>query len=663
MKKLLALLLVLTMTLSLAACGSNTDKPATGDDTDPATEGEKEPDNNDGDKDNNDGDTAEEPKVINLLESENIPSLVTWLATDAVSFRVLGNVVSGLYILGVDGTPQKELVESEEIAPDGLKYTFKLKKGVQWMTVDGEPYAEVTAHDFVFAWKKLLDPTQAAQYSTMIRTAGIKNGSEAVVLNDQIVKFERDTKELDKIAVTDYEDTDEQTAQQQFDAAKKELEASVKEKGDAINEKFGSIDGAKEELNKLIDSLAIKAVDDYTLEIELAYPVPYFKDLMTFGSFMPASEKFFNEVGEEKYGKTVENFLYNGTYIFKEWKLSERHYLVKNEGYWDAANVDIDALDYRVIEGGSNDTSVQMYLSGEVDRSVVTGENVDKHGNRPDAVPMGEAVIFYIELNMNNGKMTPAQKVLRNVDARKAINMAIDKSYITDVILKNGSVPADFFVPKNFVASSAHDGKGFREVAQDMYNGGNGYNALDPAKAKELWAKALADTGVENVTMELIIYNNESSKKIGTHIKDELEKNLGNIEVEISPLPFADKIKRADEGDFEMNWAGWGPDYPDAMTFMDMWISTGSHNSGRYSNPYYDEGIEAAGSGELAVPTKAKERFEKFVELEKILLEEEQVIVPLYQRTRLYLMNPKIKNLVLQQFGADFIYKWVKMEE
>ncbi len=304
-----------------------------------------------------------------------------------------------------------------------------------------------------------------------------------------------------------------------------------------------------------------------------------------------------------------------------------------------------------------------MYLDGEIDRSNLAGENVDKHANRPDALAMGEPTVFYLSLNLNNGKLTPTKKVMRDPRARKAINMAIDKSYITDVIFKNGSVPIDFFLPKDFLSSAAHDGKGFREVAEELYGGGEGYNKHDPAKATELWTAVLDEVGVKDVDIECIIYSGDDAKKVGTHIKDELEKNLPGVSVELLVLPFSEKLTRTNNGDFSMNWGGWGPDYPDAMTFMDMWVTGSSYNRGKYSNPVYDEGIELTKAGELTDPEKAKERFEKLVELEKILLEDDQVIVPLYQRTRLVLSNPKIKNMVLQPFGSDYIYKWVKIAE
>ncbi|MCT4596881.1 MAG: peptide ABC transporter substrate-binding protein [Vallitalea sp.] len=658
MKKLLALLLVLTMTFSLAACGNkDTDKDKTPDENQTVSE------NDDKDKDKETEEPAKQNKVLNFIDAENIPSLVTWQATDAASFRKLGNIKSGLFILGLDGTPQPEIAESYEVSEDGLTYTFKLRKGVKWATVNGEEYAELTAKDFIFAWKKLLDPKEAAQYASMIKTASIKNGAEAVDLNVGLVTLEGKMKDLEKLSVDDYEDTDDATAKQQYEEAKKELEETIAKSTEKIEKDYGSLEEAKTKLNELIDALAVTAEDDYTLKVELANPVPYFLDLMTFASFFPASEKFYNEVGADKYGKSVEGSLYNGAFIFKEWKLSERHYLVKNPLYWDAENVDLDALDYRVIEGVSNDTAVQMYLDGETDSTGLAGENVEKYGNRPDTIQLGESTLFYLSLNVNNGALTPTKKVLRDKRARKAMNMAIDKSYITDVIFANGSIPVDFFLPKDFVSSPDHDGKGFRQVAEELYGGGQGYNRYNPEEAKKLWQSVLDELKVKDVTLECIIYSGDTAAKVGTHIKDELEKTLPNTTVELLVLPFSEKLKRTTDGDFSMNWGGWGPDYPDAMTFMDMWVTGGAYNRGHYSNPAYDEGIELTKAGELTAPAKSKERFEKLVELEKILLEDDQVVVPLYQRNRLGLRNPKVKDMKLQQFGADYIYKWVKLED
>jgi oligopeptide transport system substrate-binding protein len=665
MKKILVMLLVLAMVFSLVACGGNNENNANNNTEENVANANNNTKEENKEEEKNEEPAKEEepaePKIINLIESSNITSLTTWQATDSVSFNILGNINGGLYTLGEGGVPVADMAESVDISADGLTYTFKLKDA-NWSTVDGEVYAPVTAHDFVFSWKKLLDPAEASQYAFMISTASIKNGKEAVSLNEELIGYESDVENLETMDVANYEDTDDATAKEQYDAAVTAAEASVAEQKAAFEETYGSVEGAFAKIVELQGSLGVTAVDDHTLVVELSNPVPYFVDLMSFPSFFPANEKFYNEQGDA-YAKSNDAFLYNGPFIFKEWKLSERHYLVKNENYWDAANVALDAVDFRVIEGVSNDTAVQMYLDGEIISSGLTGENVEKYGNRPDMVNLEDVVLFYLEVNQGKGEMTTTKQLLSDVRARKAINMAIDKTYITDVIFANGSLPADYFVPKGFVGSADHENKDWRQVAEDMYGAGEGYNKYNVEMAAELWTAAMADMGIEEVEFELIIYQGETAAQVGTHIQNELEKNLPGVKVLVLALPFSEKLKRADEGNYTLNWGGWGPDYPDAMTWMDMWVSGGGHNSTGYSNEAYDAIIDASKSGELTAPDKSKERFEALLAAEKMLLEDDQVIVPLYQRSGIGLRDPRIMNWFRQSFGPDLLYKWVDIAQ
>ncbi|MBN2794934.1 MAG: peptide ABC transporter substrate-binding protein [Clostridia bacterium] len=656
MKKILVLLMVFALIFSVVACNKesndvvstpneqvNPDEGTTGNNTDVKTE---DP-------------VSTEPKILNLLETSNITSLTTWTATDQVSFLILGNVNAGLYTLGEGNVPVADMAESVDISADGLTYTFKLKDAV-WSTVDGDAYGPVTANDFVFAWKKLLDPKEASQYSFMISTASIKNGAEAVALNEKLINYEADQDNLQIMDVTNYEDTDEKTAKEQYDEAKAALEVSISETESELVEAYGSVDAAYEAIANLANELGVTAVDEKTLVVELSNPVPYFIDLMAFPSFFPANEAFYNEQGDA-YAKSNDAFLYNGPFIFSEWKISERHLLTKNDLYWDADNVALDAVDFRVIEGVSNDTAVQMYLDGEIATTGLSGENVEKYGNRPDMVPLEDVVIFYLEINQGKGEMTTTKQLLSDVRARKAINMAIDKTYITDVIYANGSLPADYFVPKGFVGSSDHDNKDFRQVAEDMFGGGEGYNRYNVEEAQKLWAEAMDNLAITEIEFELIIYQGDTAAQVGTHIQNELEKNLPGISVIVQALPFSEKLKRSDEGDYTLNWAGWGPDYPDAMTFMDMWVTGGGHNATGYGDESYDAIIESAKSGDLTIPENSKERFEALVALEKKLLGDDQVLVPLYQRSGIGLRDPRLTNYYRQAFGPDLLYKWVDM--
>lgn len=691
-KKLLVVLLIFVLVFSVVACSKPAKKEEPKDTGDKKTE-KKEPE-------------KKEKVVLNLLETSNIPKLVTWLSTDEVSFRILGNINSGLMNLDLERKAVPDGAEKVEVSPDGLKYTFTLRD-TNWVTVDGKVYAPVVAEDYVYTWKKLVDPKEASQYSFMIKTASIKNGAKAVNLAEKIVAFNKAQEKVKTMKVGDFKAIEAQTPEQQLEKAKKDLDEKIaKEKDDkakkaledkkaklkaesykpikaqtpqqqfdiakkaadealvktkaAIDKEHGSVEKANEQVKKLIDQLGIKAIDKKTLVVELENPVPYFLELMTFPSYFPANKKFVEEKGD-KYATSPDTFLYNGAYLFKEWKLSERHYLVKNQNYWDAKNVKVDEIDYRVVEKINNDTAVQMYMDKKIDRVGLSGENVSKFGNRPDATAEGDVVTFYLHVNQGHGSANVNTKILKNVKARKAMNMAIEKKFITDKIFANGSMPADYFVPKNFVNNK--EGKDFRDVAGELFKGKDGYNKYNVEEAKKLWAEAKKEAGMSSVTLELIIYQGDNAAKVGAHIKNELEKNLEGLQINITALPFSEKIKRANQGDYDLDWAGWGPDYPDAMTFTDMWVTGGGHNTIGFSNPEYDKLIKEAKAGSLTAIDKTKERFEALVKTEKILLEDNQALIPLYQRGLIGLSNPKVKNYLVQKFGPTVLFKYVDIEK
>lgn len=657
MKKVLSLLMALALVVSLAACGGQTKTDQGKTDTNNTQQTDT--------KDNKDtqtpADQSAPKKVISLIETSNIPTMVSWLATDSVSFGIMGNITSGLFIMNDEGAVTPELAKDFEVSEDGLTYTFHLRDA-DWVTVDGQVYGPVTAQDFVYPIKKILDPKEASQYAFMIQTAGIKNGAAAVALSEGLVAYEGNLSKLENMKVTDFKDTDTQTAQQQFDAAKASLEEKIKAEEAEFVGQYGSIEKANEAIYDLIENIGVTAVDEKTLKFELENPVPYFQSVLTFPSFGPVNQKFVEEKGE-KYGSSVDNLLYNGPFIFKEWKVSQRHYLEKNPKYWDAENVKLDGIDYRVIEGVDNDTVVNMYLDGQLHTAGLAGENVEKYGNRPDVVTYEEGAMFYIQMNQGQGEPTANKKALANPKVRKALNMAADKEYISKTVLANGSLNADYLVPVGLQVSEKHDNKDFRKVAADLYNGEQGYNSYNVEEAKKLWAEAKQELGIDKLELELLLFQAETSNSIGTHLKNEWEKNLEGFSLVLKPLPFSEKIGRANRGDYELDFSGWGPDFPDAVTFLDMWITNGGHNNTGYSNPEYDAIITSVKSGELTAIDKVKERFEAMVKAEKILLEDDQVIMPIFQRGRTGLRDPKITGWRLQLFGPDFIFKYVDLTE
>lgn len=117
-------------------------------------------------------------QVLNLIESAELPTMDSVLATDSASFNVMNNVNEGLYRQG----PDNKLVlgmaaEEPEVSEDNLTYTFKIREDANWS--NGDP---VTANDFVFAWKRLADPTSASEYAYMID--GVVKNAGAILKGD-----------------------------------------------------------------------------------------------------------------------------------------------------------------------------------------------------------------------------------------------------------------------------------------------------------------------------------------------------------------------------------------------------------------------------------------------------------------------------------------------
>ena len=642
-KKLLSAFAAFFLVFTLAACGGDTEKPETGGDTSEQT-GEE---------------TAGEKKVLNLLETSNIPSLVPWKATDEVSFTTLGNVLEGLVVLGENGSIHPGVAESWDVSEDGLTYTFHLREDAKWIKDDGSEYGNVTANDFVYSWKKLIDPTSGSQYNFMISTAGVVGAVDALTLAEYLVAYDTDSKALENLSVDAFEDGENGTAQEQYDQTKIALEESVSALEAEITSDgtFATVDDARAMMTDLIDALGVKAVDDYTLEVTLAVPTPYFLTLMAFPSFYPVNEAFVNEVTEDKFGTSTDTFLYNGAFTFTEWKISQRHYWEKNQAYWDVENVAIDAIDFRVVEGIDNNTSVGMYTKGDIMSTGLSGENVAKYGSRPDAIAQGTASVWYLEVNHGVGELTPTKQLLSNPKARQAINMVINKSFVTDNIFANGAKVADYFVPSEF----AFGPEGTKYEGIDFRESNGAFNSYNVEEAQKLWNEAREEEGITgDIEINFVTQTGETSTKIAAAVRDDMLANLEGIsDVAIEQLPFSEKLDRSHKGEFDLLMGGWSPDYSDPMTFLDMFVSNGGHNTIGYSNPEYDKLISDAKIGELTANPEA--RWEALLAAEEILIGQDQALIPLWQSGSVGLRDKNILNLYTQQVGPNYFYKWVDL--
>jgi oligopeptide transport system substrate-binding protein len=528
-------------------------------------------DKNEGKNDAGSEQLADE-QVLNVLESAEIPSMDSVMSQDVLSFTMLNATNEGLYRLDAD---QKVIPGVAEAAPtyndDKTVITIKLRQDTKWS--NGDP---VTAHDFVFAWQRAIDPKVAAPYGAYFMEGKIKNASEIV-------------------------------------AGKAKLE-----------------------------DLGIKAVDDYTLEITLVRALPYIESYLTFPLFYPQNKKFVEAEGD-KYASDASHILFNGPFKMTKWDgpTGTEWVLEKNVDYVNAKDVTLEKINFNVSKDPQ--ASANAFTAGEADITpkLAQAAILSQFEGDPALLRYQEPSIWWLKLNEKN----PA---LKNVNIRKAIALSVDKKALTEDVLANGSIAADFLVPKGF---SFLDGKDFRDTAGT-------YLSTNKEEAKKLWEQGLKETGLKEVSFTYVGQDTETSKVTDAFIKDQLEKNLPGLKITIEAVPFKIRIAREDAEDYDLLMGGWGPDYADPMTYMDLWVTDGGQNHMSYSNPEFDKLIKAA-SEELV--DKPQDRWKALQDAEKILLEDDAAIAPLYQRSVNLLINPKVQGFAHHAFGPDYSYQWIKI--
>ncbi|CAI3591814.1 peptide ABC transporter substrate-binding protein [Clostridium neonatale] len=174
-RKILAIISIIALTFSLTACGGGT--------KDSKAEGNNE----------SVEDTSTSGSLLKVQIDAEVASMDPQIATDGISFEVLAAVTEGLYSLSDDGSAVEAIADKVEKSEDGLTYTVTLKD-TKWS--NGTP---VTAKDFVFAWRRLVDPATASEYSFIAGIAGIKNADAIVngeMTPDQLGITAKDDKTL-----------------------------------------------------------------------------------------------------------------------------------------------------------------------------------------------------------------------------------------------------------------------------------------------------------------------------------------------------------------------------------------------------------------------------------------------------------------------------------
>ena len=490
------------------------------------------------------GEKLEQNQTFTYRMLDEAPTLDPQLNQDSEGFDILRDLFEGLLNQDTEGRLVPGVAERYAASDGNRRFTFNLRKTARWS--NGDP---VTSQDFVYAWRRAVDPEVGSDYGWYVELAGIRNA------------------------------------------------------------------GAIQAGNMPVESLGVKAVDPYTLEVDLERPVPYFPAMTTYATFFPAHRPTI-----ERHGiawTRPENMVSNGAYVLSEHVPNEYHSRTRNPLYWDNANTIIEKVTGLVIN--DEHQALTRYFADEVDRTgIPAGQYPNLKTQYPDqATSMPSLCTYYFAFNHTDS----GHPALRDRRVRTALSYAFDRDIIINNLLKGGQEPAYGFTHPATA--------GFAPRKPD-------YAHLDQPERDRIARELISEAGYgpgKPLELTLIYNTSESHKKIATVASQMWKQKLG-VDIKLTNFEWKTYLVRRKNQEFDLARAGWCGDYNEASTFLDVLTSSSGANDGRFHNEEMDRLMDE--SRVLDDPTP------NYLQAEAVLAEE-MAIIPVYHYTSVFMLKPDIR--------------------
>jgi len=365
------------------------------------------------------------------------------------------------------------------------------------------------------------------------------------------------------------------------------------------------------------DQVGFKVVDDHTLRVALHSPTPYLLSMMVHDSWYPlpmATIKKFGAIDDRSNPWTrPEHFVGNGPFVLKEWRMNSHILVVKSPTYWDAEHVRLNSIYFLPEE--NYDTEERMFRSGQLHtvRSAPQSKVAFYREYKPNLINIYPLLTTYFY------KLNVTRPPLNDKRVREALAMALDRHAITETVTRAGEIPAFCLTPPGTAGFTAR--AALRE---------------DPAEARRLLAAAGYPDG-KNFPAVTLLYNTlQSHKAIAEAVQEMWRKNL-NLHVTLQNEEWKVYLDAMRTTNYDICRSGWGADYADPSTFLDVFLTDSGNNGTGWSNAEYDRLCRAAAStGDQAARYAAYQKAEA-------ILADEMPIIPIYIYSNPRLLQPSVK--------------------
>jgi oligopeptide transport system substrate-binding protein len=408
------------------------------------------------------------------------------------------------------------------------------------------------------------------------------------------------------------------TAQQVLDGWERLL--NPKTGAEYANFLFNIKNGQKYFEGKITDfsEVGVKINEKGQIVVQLETPQSFFPTILVHHSTWPVRKDIIAKYGD----KWTEpgNMVTLGAYKLKIWDHDKAVLLERNEDYY-GKKAQIKYILGRVIHERS--TAVNMFKKGEIDAlDELPAIEISNLKNMKEYKSGPQLAMYYYGMNISKPPFD-------NVKVRRALSLAIDREEVNK-ILGGTKISAYSIVPPGIVGHDPTIGLRF-----------------DPEQAKKLLDEAGYKDRSKMPKIQLGFNTSENHARIAENVQAQLKKNLG-IDIELVNEEWKTYIKSLQAKNYQMYRMGWVADYPDADTFISLFVTNGGNNHTQWGNKRYDELIKKGVSD-----TDKEKRKQIYAEAQKIINEDEVPIIPIYYYRTQTLVNERVQN-----YPSNVMYKF-----
>lgn len=442
------------------------------------------------------------------------------------------------------------------------------------------------------------------------------------------------------------------------------------------------------------DDLAVKALDDKTLEVTLANYVAYWNELLAFPAYFPVRE---DVVSNESWATDPSTYVSNGMYKLTAWEHNSVITLTKNQDHPDADQVTMDEIKFYLSDDANNMLSNfkngDWLLIDDVPNEEIPALKV-QYPN--ELVVAGQIGTYYVCWNVNedilpaNSGLTGEAAEEAKAEIRKALSLVLDRNYICDEIGQAGQVPASSFVAMGMTNA---DGTQFYQTAGGTDKAYYGYYDVSADAFEANFASAVETlkkyysydekTGMfTNFPSLTYLYNTSSGHKaIGEYIQSAFA-SVG-VTINLVNQEWNTFLNTRKNGDYSVARNGWVADYNDPISFLDMWVTASGNNDVQYGKgahkdlKLYSLDLTDLGYDVKVVDGTWAETYDVIISIIKKctdpsvrtelmhraedLLMSTGCIVPLYFYTDIYMLSDKVEGFFSNPLGYKyFMYTTIK---